>query len=190
MCTLPPTSHLPYPRSGWKWTLATFQMFVYVTCLLPGFIPVRRLCCPVHAQPAKHSKAPNISLRRLHRLPAPTLSPDLNIPLSSAPSATPQMVIWYIMSPRVIKNVAYGPGPRQQLDLYIPEARNADGSQHAVVIFITGAREATGAVVFPIGQDAARLGCVEWTGLVPPIRNSLNMEEEPCLDEEPTESLG
>lgn len=48
------------------------------------------------------------------------------------------MVLWYIFSPRVVKNICYGSGPRQQLDLYMPVEPNADGSTHAVVIFLTG----------------------------------------------------
>ncbi|KAL6750333.1 Alpha/Beta hydrolase protein [Haematococcus lacustris] len=48
-----------------------------------------------------------------------------------------QMIVFYFFSPRVIRNVAYGRGPRQMLDWYLPK-QSTPGQQHPVVIFVTG----------------------------------------------------
>ncbi len=51
----------------------------------------------------------------------------------------PQMVVFYMVSPRVKRSLVYGPAPRNRLDLYLPPG----GKRKApvpVVIYITGAR--------------------------------------------------
>ncbi|GFH18438.1 carboxyesterase-related protein, partial [Haematococcus lacustris] len=57
-----------------------------------------------------------------------------------------QMIVFYFFSPRVIRNVAYGRGPRQMLDWYLPK-QSIPGQQHPVVIFVTVAQHAPNALL-------------------------------------------
>ncbi|KAK9820850.1 hypothetical protein WJX81_002179 [Elliptochloris bilobata] len=52
-----------------------------------------------------------------------------------------QMVVFYMVSPRVRRSLVYGKAPRNRLDLYLPPAKAHNGSHAAavpVVIYITG----------------------------------------------------
>lgn len=54
-----------------------------------------------------------------------------------------QLVAWYIFSRRIARNVRYGTGPRQHLDLYWPpgasrKVASAESTKMPVVIYITG----------------------------------------------------
>ncbi|KAJ9516097.1 hypothetical protein QJQ45_024526 [Haematococcus lacustris] len=47
------------------------------------------------------------------------------------------MIVFYFFSPRVIRNVAYGSGPRQTLDWYLPR-HGKPCQRYPVVIYVTG----------------------------------------------------
>ena len=103
-------------------------MIVFVILLLPGFMQVRwmgRLLCTaaIWAKPE--------AIRCAHSTP-------LHHALVHA-----QLVAWYIFSRRIARNMRYGPGPRQHLDLYWPpgasrKVASIESAKIPVVIYITG----------------------------------------------------
>lgn len=52
-----------------------------------------------------------------------------------------QMVLFYMLSSRVLRSIPYGTKPRNRLDLYLPPHhwKQADEGLKPVVVFITGA---------------------------------------------------
>lgn len=107
--------------------------------------------------PLGHSSLPDDSVRHpaAARVPAGVLgkgshsavpqncTPSLNT--TALPFVRMQLVAWYIFSRRIARNVRYGPGPRQHLDLYWPpgasrKVASSDSAKTPVVIYITGVR--------------------------------------------------
>jgi len=136
-----------YLGLGWRWTFMLARLIVYAVLLMPGFAQVGR--SPFCGQrPGRPPRLPTCSQLQGGGRGKGRAAAARRTRLSGGVWGVLQMVVFYMVSPRVKRSLVYGPAPRNRLDLYLPPG----GKRKApvpVVIYITGARQGLARVLHP-----------------------------------------